>query len=193
MRGLALIALGTAVGAGCAIDPHKHYRPTRMQVGLHARQYAVPGAAPSNAARAAVAQPGGGSDAETSGVTGALQFTQTLRRFLYVGGELEAGTLSRRGSNVAGGYGVLGLEHRAAYGTVGVELVGGYRALRAELGAEDIGSLVLEPRVRGQVWMSPQLSLGATAGTNVEDGTWMAGFFVGVHSEMFGAWKPRAR
>jgi hypothetical protein len=41
--------------------------------------------------------------------------------------------------------------------------------------------------VRGQLWVSPQLTLGAAAGaTLVGDRSWMAGVYLGVHSNLFG-------
>ncbi len=194
MRLMYLALVGSLMG-GCAFDPHRHRRPSRLQLGMNARQYAVPPPA-STSTSTSTSKAVVGESTETAtegGLTGAAQFTQTLKHFMYVGGEVEAGALGRSGSNIAGAAAVFGLEHSASYGALALEVAGGYRSIRPGLGEEEFGTLIVEPRLRGQVWISPQLTLGAAAGTNLEDGAWMAGFYLGVHSEIFGAWKPASR
>jgi hypothetical protein len=53
----------------------------------------------------------------------------------------------------------------------------------------DVG--VLEPRVRGELWLAPQLTLGAAAGAEISgQHAWMAGIYLGVHSHSYGRARP---
>jgi hypothetical protein len=45
---------------------------------------------------------------------------------------------------------------------------------------------VVEARARGELWLSPWITAGATVGASVLDrGDWMAGVYLGVHSRAF--------
>jgi len=118
----------------------------------------------------------------------AMQFTMATAGQLYTGIEVETGRLDRPGSNLAGAYAVAGLEQRFGFGAVGAELAAGWQGLRYQFGDEDHDTLVAEPRLRGQVWIAEQWTLGATAGvrlTGDRNDDWMAGAYLGVHSHRF--------
>jgi hypothetical protein len=55
------------------------------------------------------------------------------------------------------------------------------------LDAPDTGKLVAEPRLRADMWLGPQFTLGATAGVTLSDqNVWMVGLSLGIHSHEFG-------
>jgi hypothetical protein len=122
----------------------------------------------------------------TSGVTGSLQFTMRYPRNslpLYMGAEIEAGPLENSGY-LGGAYGVIGGEASSGRGSLSIEVAGGRRWVRAELGADDVPSWVLEPRVRGQFALTPQVTLGGVLGADTLPGEhgWLAGVYIGVFS-----------
>jgi hypothetical protein len=47
--------------------------------------------------------------------------------------------------------------------------------------------LVLEARVRGQLWLTPWVTIGGLYGTSLRDrGEWLAGIQLGVHTYSWG-------
>jgi hypothetical protein len=60
----------------------------------------------------------------------------------------------------------------------------GRRWIRYELGADDVPHDVLEPRVRAQLFLTPQVTLGGMIGGSVmpDERGWMAGVYVGLYS-----------
>ncbi|MBA3821345.1 MAG: hypothetical protein H0X17_20850 [Deltaproteobacteria bacterium] len=115
--------------------------------------------------------------------TVAAQFTMSTRYHAYGGFELETGVLEERGSSFGGAYGVLGAEHVTPAGSIGAELVAGWRGIRAASGETDVNDTIVEPRVRAQLRLGSQVTLGAVAGATLgELGSWMAGLNVGFHS-----------
>jgi hypothetical protein len=125
------------------------------------------------------------SDALDTAYTGNLQFSVRPVGFLYFGGEVEAGAFARVGSNYGGAYGVVGLEAGGARAWLSLEVVAGRQWLRYDLDSNDISANVVEPRVRGQLMLNPQISLGAMVGANAlpEDHGWAAGLFIGFYSD----------
>lgn len=101
-----------------------------------------------------------------------------------MGGEAETGRFAGQdGSNIAGGYAVAGARAPLRLGALSAELAGGWRSLRDSIDAPDHSMYILEPRVRGELWLNPQLTLGAAAGAEVGgQHAWMAGVYIGVHS-----------
>lgn len=180
-RCLVLVAVVTSF-AGCALEQLPRERPARLLMGANTR-----GLAGSEAA-VALRQASPTQEVVPLGAyTASVHFTVAMRRFVYGGMEVEAGQLDTGGSNYAGAYGVVGAEHATRLGSIGVELAGGWRGLRFRGGIDDVHSYVAEPRVRGQLRIGEQLSLGAMAGASIaERGSWMAGLYLGVHSAAFG-------
>jgi hypothetical protein len=187
LRLTAVVAM--VLASGCAFDAYRNDRPARLRVGTNARRFTAPAPpATPGALRTASSQEmqdAGGLD----GVTGSAQFTMASRsKYFYAGGELEAGMLASSGSNVAGAYLIGGAQHVARYGSLALEVAGGWRALRYSLNDADASALVAEPRLRGELWVSPRFALGATAGATLgEQGAWMAGVYLGIHSHLFGS------
>lgn len=185
MRGLAIVIL---VLGGCVLDPYRHTRPARLQIGANTRGFsAAPApAAPPGATFLETEGSGGGAKPprrQFAAVSGSVQFTMAMAHRTYVGGEVEAGALDERGSNLAAGYAVFGVDTAVPGGALGVELAGGYRSIRHDLDDGSTGHGVLEPRLRGQLWLGAQVTLGAIAGASVGDGLgWVAGIQLGVHS-----------
>jgi hypothetical protein len=179
---------GTLLG-GCLWERNIERRQTRLQAGLNSRQIAVarPPSSPSyggGVIARSIEPPTAPDQPLSSGVTGSLQFTLRYLRHVYVGGEIEAGPLERTGSYLGGAYGVVGTEHTSGHGSISLELVGGRRWLRYELGADDVPETVLEPRLRAQLLLKPQITLGAVIGANAmpEERGWMAGLYIGMYS-----------
>ena len=177
-----LAAIAASVSA-CAFDPHRERRPARFLLGANTRDLGG-NSQPAIAAREAMPTPT--EPTALGAATGVGQFTMAYRNLL-AGFELEAGRLEARGSNFAGAYGVLGAEHATRSGSIGVELVSGWRGVRAGSGVDDVNSIVVEPRVRGQYRIGDQVSLGGVLGATLgERGSWMLGVNVGFYSSVFG-------
>lgn len=184
----ALWGIASAVGllgTGCLFDHDLGRRPARFYAGptLRAVNAAAAPDAPTRAARVASEPP---ASERRSAVTASLQFTMRTAFHTYAGGELEEGRFAVKGSNLAGAYGVVGTDHSLGFGSLGVELVAGWRGARYFLGDVDHDELVVEPRVRGQLWISEQWTLGGSFGARLGGaGEWMAGLTIGVHSHTF--------
>jgi len=185
---LALVALACTT-AGCLWDKKSADRPARLHMGFNTRRVVMepPKRDYTGGVLARTTDPG---ETETAGeaktgVTGSAQFTMAYRRGFYMGGEIEAGPLGRSGSFFGGAYGVAGAETASGRGSLSVELIAGRRWVRYELGADDVASLALEPRVRGQLWLGPQVSFGGVIGANAVPGEqgWMAGIYLGIYSD----------
>jgi hypothetical protein len=173
------------VAAGCALDKHRYERPARLQIGANARSFAGP---PARDVTFRETQPSPPSP--EAGATGAGRFTMGTRYHAYFGGELETGAfVDRKRSNIAGAYAVGGLESASRYGALAVEVVGGWRALRYDGSAPTHHQAIVEPRLRGQLWLSSQLTFGAAIGTTLGHDAWMAGVYLGVHSNGFDLFK----
>lgn len=181
------LSLALLFVAACAFDPQRAIRPARFTVGMNAQRIATP-APPTDPGVAARTTDGGAQPAASSNaVAMSGQFTMATRDHLYLGGEVEAGRLAEPGSNLAGAYGIVGAEGASRIGSLGVELATGWRGVRYTLDSDDVNDAIVQPRVRGQLWVSPQVTLGAAAGaTLVGDRSWMAGVYLGVHSNLFG-------
>ncbi len=195
VRGLALIGILGIATTGCLWERNGD-RPARLQLGMNSRHMSV--TVPEKPVGGYVSRtttepdPPQAADVAGSAVTGSVQFTMQAYRGLYLGGEVEAGRFAdHEGSNFGALYGVAGAETSSRWGSLSVEAIAGRRWLRYELGAEDVGSFALEPRVRGQMWLSPQVTLGGLIGANAAPGEsgWMAGVYVGVYSNLFGTGK----
>jgi hypothetical protein len=186
MLRVVAIACVAWLATGCLLDRSLGTRPARFHVGPNTRSLVVPitqspGAPPSTTFSSTSPAPEK-FDTRLAAVTAVFQFTMSMRG-LYLGGEAETGQLEARGSNFAGAYGIAGIEHSGGLGSLGVELASGWRGLRFDLGDDDHDSFVVEPRVRGQLWIGDQFTLGAAAGAVLgERGDWMAGVYLGIHS-----------
>ena len=169
---------------GCALDPVRD-RPARLQLGMNARSFASSSETGEPIAKRTT-EPTSLATGEHEGVTGSAQFTMATPLHTYAGGELEAGGFASSGSNIAGAYAVVGAEAPLRIGSIAAELAGGWRSLRYGTGEDDVNALVVEPRVRGNVWLSSQFTFGAALGVALgEHDAWMAGVYLGVHSHAF--------
>ena len=179
-----VIALAGLAAGGCLWEQNVDQRMARLQLGVTSRQIAASTPAPPTGVARTISPTEPTSTPASSSVTGSMQFTMRLLRNTYVGGELEAGPLERPGSYLGGAYGVVGAEVSSSRGSLSVEMSGGRRWLRYEMGADDIPSTVLEPRVRGQLLLAPQLTVGGVIGANAMPGErgWMAGMYIGLYS-----------
>ena len=66
---------------------------------------------------------------------------------------------------------------------LGVEVAGGMRIVDAE---DDQDDLVLEARARGDIWMTPWLTIGVLIGSSLIDrGDWVTGISLGTHTNAF--------
>lgn len=187
-KSLVLVALACSAG-GCVWEKNLAERPARLQLGFNTRRVAMeaPKRELAGGVLARTTEPGATEEptVTSTGVTGSAQFTMNYRRGFYMGGEVEAGPMARSGSFFGGAYGVAGAETGSERGSLSVELIAGRRWLRYELGSEDVASVAFEPRVRGQLWLGPQVSLGGVIGANAVPGEqgWMAGVYLGIYSD----------
>ena len=183
---LRYVAVGAVVVAGCRLDPMDARRPVRFNVAANVHRFPGPTAEASGAPRTSEQPPGA---TRHTAVTGTAQFSVSTRTPLFLGVEVEGGRMAESsGSNFAGGYGVIGAQSVTSRGGFAFEVATGWRTWRYELNEDNANGFIIEPRVRGHVWLSPQLSLGAVAGTTiVGEGGWVAGIYAGVHSNLFGA------
>ncbi|NVB85621.1 MAG: hypothetical protein HOV81_45070 [Kofleriaceae bacterium] len=174
----------------CVVDRlHGYERPAHFETVVNARHIAPVQRPVTSIARTTGETSTTSEVPDTGGGAGsiALRFTMRARWNTYLGAEAEAGAMAREGSNLAGGYGVAGMRHPFRFGALSAEVAAGWRGLRDALNAPDRSDYVLEPRVRGEMWLGPQVSLGATAGADLTtQGAWVAGMYVGIHSLDFG-------
>jgi hypothetical protein len=177
------------VATGCVWERNVDKRLARVQLGVNSRQLTTqaPADKPSYLARTTTPTPQPTANTQdSSGVTGSLQFTMRYPRNnipIYMGAEVEAGPLENQGY-LGGAYGVVGAEAASGRGSLSVELSGGRRWLRAGLNEEDIPGWALEPRVRAQLALTPQITVGGMLGANAlpDDRGWVAGVYVGMFS-----------
>lgn len=189
IRSLVLVAVLAGIATGCAFDPARERRPARMMLGANARHFAAPTSA--EVAFRDTTPPPREMTVSHEAVAATAQFTMGMRHHTYVGGELEAGALDEPGSSTAGAYGVFGIDLPFSGGSFGGEVASGWRGVRYSTDTDDISKMILEPRLRAQVWLSELVTLAVTAGTTLgEQRVWMAGISIGIHSYSFGNWKP---
>ena len=157
-----------------------------MEVGVNTRHW-EPAADNSRVAFRSMEPPDVSEQANTA-LTTSLRFTGEHRYNTYLGGEAETGVmLGRAGSNIAGAYAVAGARGEVGRLRVAAELVAGRRWIRYALdGTQDATLMMAEPRVRGEMWLSPIWTLGGAVGATLsERDVWMAGIYLGVHSTDF--------
>jgi hypothetical protein len=164
-------------------------RLARLQAGVNTRRVASPPPAStaSSSGIARMSEPGSPAPSveRMSGAVGSVQFTMRQRHGIYAGAETEAGPVERMGF-LSGAYAVIGAEMRSHLGSISVEMMGGRQWLR--FGGDETAIGVLEPRARGQLSLSPQISVGGVIGAGLlNDAGWMAGIYIGVYSEPFTA------
>lgn len=184
--------LAGVMGSGCLLDPHAGHRPARFHIGPNTRALSVP-TAPAPDARPAGGAPRSATSPEPgvqqlSATAVAMQFTMATAYPLYTGIELETGRLDLPSSNFAAAYAVVGLDQDLGFGAIGAELASGWQSVRYHSGDAEHETLVAEPRLRGQLWIAEQWTLGATLGVRLagdRDDDWMAGAYLGVHSHRF--------
>lgn len=181
------VLLGGLLG-GCVLDPWA-VRPTRAQIGPQMRSINVPGPQPITGSVQSTASTDPSAPARPVERSAAasidLQFTTRFAHQIYVGVEGEAGKASADDADIGGAYAIVGVERAAKVGSVGAELATGWRGLRVP-NSETINRFLLEPRVRGQIWIAEQWSLGGTVGAGFGNSIeWMAGVFLGLHSNAF--------
>lgn len=189
LRGSALISVVAVVVTGCFLDKRREDRPARVRFGVTTHRLSSETGDQLTSARGSEPMPTSTKAAPSTAITGSAQFTMAWRGPMYFGVEAEGGAMARSGSNYAGGYGVIGAESDLKLGSIAVEVVAGRRWMRRDTESADVASFVIEPRLRAQFWVTPQLTFGAAVGATPIDRSVMAGVFLGVHSSVFGSWK----
>ena len=189
-KSVVVIGLATGLAAGCMLDPHAGHRPARFHAGPNTRAVSVAptddGSPRGNTASRGVIPPEAAPHVSATSVS--MQFTMAMPYWIYTGVEAETGRLSTAGSNFAGAYAIVGLHQELPLGGLGAELAAGWQGIRYERGGDQHDSLVLEPRLRAQLWIAEQWTLGASVGARLgheREGDWMAGAYLGVHSQRF--------
>ncbi len=193
VRSFAIAVLLAASAAGCAFDNKAAERPARFQMAINSRRIPSSTREPGSNVAPRSTTPPGGVEAlpQISAVTGSAQFTMQWLSHTYLGAEAEAGTLGLEGSSFAGAYGILGWGSSSPLGSLAAELAVGPRTLRYAIDSENLTSTAFEPRVRGEFWLSSQITFGAAVGASLDDRSFMAGVYLSVYSHDFNQWKPR--
>jgi hypothetical protein len=181
---LLLCALASAASADRFTS---HQSAGLLELGVNTRHFAA--ADPADVAfRSTDGMDPDPSLGEGTAVTSSLRFTGRTRYNTFLGVEGEFGQLVGYGqSNVAGAYGVAGARGDLGAVRLSAELVAGRRWVRYEAdGPSDPNKLVAEPRIRGDIWLSPYWTLGGAVGATLSDRqVWMAGVYLGVHGLPF--------
>ncbi len=183
-----VFAVAGLFASGCLWERDLDNRLARLQLGVNTRRVAATPAPPSPGVARTASPTEPASEPTMSGATGSLQFTMRLVPGIYAGGEIEAGPFGQTGY-LSGAYGVAGAEATSSIGSLSVELTGGRRWLRHDVGADDIPATVLEPRVRAQLALGSQVTLGGVIGASAlsDQHGWMAGLYLGIYSADLGA------
>jgi len=116
---------------------------------------------------------------------------------MMTSGSFGSPDLQQQRGFVVDSVGTIGVHGATHAGGLGVELSGGLRAVSYSFHSsyhdcERTTSIrafapIAEARVRGELWLSPWLTAGVTAGTSViEQHSWMGGVYLGVHTRSFG-------
>jgi hypothetical protein len=93
--------------------------------------------------------------------------------------------------------GIVGVRGTTKHGALGVEAAGGVRSVRYAFDSAyhdcnqtttiETNKAIVEARARAELWLGPWITAGATVGTSViSQGDWLAGVYLGVHSQAFG-------
>lgn len=185
VRTTTLVTLFALGAGGCFLDGARaSERPARARFSLNTRalEKQEQGRPIARSTLPPASQP---EEVPTSATTGALAFTMAAPLHTYFGAEAEAGTLGWSGSNFAAAYGLAGLETSNDLGALSFELAAGRRWLRYDLnGTNPPAAWVIEPRLVGQIWISPHVTFGADVGIDGDD-AWLTGVFLAVHSSLF--------
>jgi len=184
---ICVVFLG-GLTSSVAVADNKDEPPIHFELGLNTRHFTAVEGTEGTAFR-------GENDPSTEANTAVslgLRFTRWFPRNLYAGIEGEIGKLDAFDhSNLAAAYGLFGARHSMSFASLYVEMAAGQRSVRFGNGFEEERKLVAEPRVRGEMWLGPRVTLGAALGMTL--GTrdvWMAGVYLGVHSLVWGKSQP---
>jgi hypothetical protein len=191
MRAHAAICLVFLGGmSSVAIADKGDEPPIHFEVGLNTRHFTAIDAGGENTAfRGESSDP---SIEASAAVSVDLRFMRWLPRNFYAGLEAEVGKLEAFDhSNLAAAYAVVGSRVQVGFATLSVEMAAGQRKVRYGDGFDEESKLIAEPRVRGEMWLGPRVTLGGAIGTTLGSrDVWMAGVYVGVHSLVWGKSQP---
>ncbi|HEY5949104.1 MAG TPA: hypothetical protein VIV40_26610 [Kofleriaceae bacterium] len=185
-RSCLAVLVGCACWAPVAARADRRERAMQFEFGVNTRHFAADG---SNVAFRTTTDPGTADtfDGGTA-VTTTFRFTGKTRFNTFLGMEGEQGQLIGYSmSNIAGAYGVVGARGDLGVVRLSAELVAGKRWVRYDGHAEtDLSVMIAEPRIRADLWLAPQFTIGAAAGATLSDrAVWMAGVYVGIHAFAF--------
>jgi hypothetical protein len=108
----------------------------------------------------------------------------------------------RQGSGVVfGGLGLFGIRIPGHRGAISLEAAGGSRIVSYSFRSSyhdckdavsiDTVSAVIEGRARGELWVSPWLTAGATLGASaIHTRDWIAGMYLAVHNRPYAHTRP---
>jgi hypothetical protein len=115
------------------------------------------------------------------------QYAAATTRHSYIGLEVEIapnpdeGPEPDAGRMAAGAHGVFGIMAGTQHVRLGADVAGGLRLFE-----NDDEKLMLETRVRGDIWLTPWVTLGAAVGTSLVDrGDWVTAIYIGMHTDTF--------
>ncbi len=186
LRTVVLSGLGCVFATTAFANPRGE-NPMQFEFGVNTRQFeATEGE--RVAFRTMSPQPVDPAEASNSALTMSLRFTGRTAYNMFFGVEGEVGEiLGLNDSNVAGAYGIAGARADVGRLRMGIEMAAGRRWIRYALdGREDASVMMAEPRVRADLWVSPRFTLGGAAGATLgERSVWMAGVYIGLHSQDF--------
>jgi len=180
-----MVCLGSLVVTPAFADPDDGHA-MQFEVGVNTRHFSTESAASGVAFRSTTGESTVPSAEDGTALTTSLRFTGRAWYNTFLGVEAEVGEiLGAASSNIAGAYVVAGARGDLGLLTLGAELVAGQRWVRYDDTnmRTDPSALIAEPRLRADIWIAPQVTLGAAAGATLGDSSvWMAGVYLGVHS-----------
>lgn len=184
-RHIGFVIASVVLPAGVASADRSWDPLTFFDASIITRHYAAP--ADTQTAFRTVGPLPEAQQGESTALTGDFRFGMLDAHKLFAAGEVEFGRLTNHGSNVAGGYAVVGLRAPVGPTLLTAELAAGVRSIRYDLDAPDVTKFIVEPRVRAEIWLDSQFTLGVALGTTIDDrSVWMAGIQLGVHSHEYG-------
>lgn len=162
-----------------------------VDVGMNYRHFVhdVPAAAARRSGMPTTGSTTGGDDA----LTVDERIGVGLTPHLYAAVDIEFGNFGEFDSNSAAardvvldGLGSLGLRGSLGPFSLAVEAAGGGMAYTFPTADDYQTEAVLELRGRGEIWLAPWFTIGATGGASMlRKGEWIAGLYMGFHTRAY--------
>ncbi len=164
-----------------------------VDLGVNAWYFAIPDESQGTPTTARSASASSSSSTTTRTRSRMLTYDERvgvgMRYGLYVAFDFELGAFASQPATSSGLLALIsaGIQHRFGPITLGVEATGGVLAYSPANSTALTSQGVVEGRARGDLWVTPWLTLSGVVGTEalIGDG-WMAGAALGFHTHAYG-------